>query len=162
MLNNRNVVGIALIVSLLVLLSGCATNAMTRAEREQAYNQYIIDEQLESVESIQAFRFSGWNELSDKHLIINTGVNRPYLITLRHTCVDLDFAQGIKINNTGSRLRADFDSISVPGNFSQRCFIDKIYKLSKEQRKTLISLHRNDNADEGESETESETETDMS
>ena len=34
MLNNRNVVGIALIVSLLVLLSGCATNAMTRAERE--------------------------------------------------------------------------------------------------------------------------------
>ena len=144
MLNNRNVVGIALIVSLLVLLSGCATNAMTRAERLQAYDQYIIDEKLESVDTIQAFRFSGWSELSDRHLIINTGINKPYLITLKNNCPDLDFTQGISVNNTGSRLRAKFDYISVPGKFSQRCFIEKIFKLTKEQRKEITGLHRQD------------------
>ena len=141
----RGVVGLALIVSLLVLLSGCATNSMTRAEREQAYNNYIETEKLESLDRITAFRFDGWSDLGRKHLIINTTGNRFFLIALRNECIDLDFSVGINIHNTGSLLRARFDSISVPGNMQPKCFIDKIYKITPEQRKTLVSLHKQDN-----------------
>ena len=144
MLNQRGVVGIALIVTLLVLLSGCATNGMTRAEREQAYDVFITNEKLESVSKITAFRFSGWNDLSDRHLILNVSVNRYYLVTLRSNCYGLDHSINIRVNNTGSILQAKFDSISVPSDYNLKCYIDSIHKISKEQRKALNSLHKQD------------------
>jgi hypothetical protein len=136
----RGVLGTALLVALLLLLSGCATNRMSRAELEQAYDQFIITEKLEATETITAFRFDGWSELGQKHLIIDTGVNRSYLVKLRNTCFNLETTMAIKINNMGSQLRAKFDSISVPDELSGRCFIDSMYRITKEQKKALLAL----------------------
>lgn len=158
---NRNVVGVALIVTLLVLLSGCATNGMSRLEREQAYDEFIVTEKLESLNRITAFRYSGWTDLrSDRHLILNVGVNRYYLLALRNSCFDLDHSLTIKVNNTGSSLQARFDSISVAGNRHQKCFIDRIYKITKEQRKALNGLHKSD-PDDADSEAKTEAKTDQ-
>ena len=155
---NRNVVGIALIVTLLVLLSGCATNGMSRIEREQAYDDFIVEEKLEPIKRITAFRYSGWTDLrSDQHLILNVSVNRYYLLKLRNSCFDLDNTLSIRVNNTGSSVQAKFDSISVAGDGHQKCFIESIYKITKEQRKTLNGLHKTmQQESEGEAKTEAE------
>ncbi len=141
---NRNVVGIALIVTLLILLSGCATSGMSRQEREQAYDDFIVSEKLEELKRITTFRFNGWNDLSDRHLILHVGVNRFYLITLRNDCYDLDRALNIRFNNTGSTLHSKFDSITVLSDPHMKCFIESIHEISKEQRKALVTLHRQD------------------
>ena len=147
----RGVLGTALLVALLLLLSGCATNKMTRAELEQAYDQFIVTEKLEASDTITAFRFDGWSELGTKHLIIDTGVNRSYLVTLRNNCFNLDYAMGIKIHNMGSQLRAKFDAISVPDEFSVKCYIQNLYKITKDQKKALWALDDPKPKDEQES-----------
>ena len=154
---NRNVVGIALIVTLLILLSGCATSGMSRLEREQAYDDFIVSEKLEELNRITTFRFTGWNDLSDRHLILHVGVNRYYLVTLRNYCFDLDNSISIRFNNTGATLRSKFDSITVPSDPHMRCFIETIHEISKEQRNTLLTLHKED-ADEAIDKQESKAE----
>ena len=136
----RGVMGTALLVALLLLLSGCATNRLSKAELEQAYEQFIVTEKLEASDTVTAFRFDSWSDLGTKHLIIDTGVNRSYLVELRNTCFNLDFATNIKINNMGNTLRAKFDSISVPDEFQARCYIENLYKITKDQKKALLAL----------------------
>lgn len=148
MIINRGTVGAVLIISLLILLSGCASYTMSKAERMEAYDSYIVAKKLPEQDTIHAFRFDSWSDLGNKHLIISTNVNKPYLVTLRNSCFELDHSMGIKIHNSGSLLRAKFDSISVPGGMNPRCYIEKIYKLTKEQKKELLAIGREEPAEE--------------
>jgi len=82
-------------------------------------------------------------------LIISTSFNKPYLIKLKTRCHDLSFAQTIAIHNTGSTLQAKFDSISVPKNTHQKCYIDAIYKLTKEQKEAIRKIGKAEKEDKG-------------
>lgn len=145
---NRGTVGAALLISLLLLLSGCATQTMTKAERMEAYDNFIVTEKLSEQDSIHAFKFYSWSDLGRKHLIISSSPHKPYLVTLRSTCFGLDHTMGIKIHNSGSLLRAKFDSFSVPDEMPARCYIEKIYKLTKAQKKELLAIGREKPAEE--------------
>ena len=129
-----------LAVLLSISLVGCATTGMSNAERTLAYDQFIVSEKLEELNQITAFRFDSWSSLGQEHLIISTSFNRPYLISLRNSCFDLNTANVIGINNTGSTLHAKFDSITVPKSIGQKCFIKSIYKLTKEQKDALSKI----------------------
>ena len=135
----RGVIGTALLVVLLIL-AGCATTNMSLSERSEAYDQFIVDEELEALDRITTFRFNGWASLSNEHLIVRTGVNRNYLLTLRNNCSELYYSQAIVINQTGRILQTKFDSISVPGDFPLRCFIKSIYKITPEQKKAMLAI----------------------
>ena len=137
----RGVIGSALIICLLIL-AGCATNRMSLSERSEAYDNYIVENKLEKLDRITTFRFEGWADLSDQHLIVSTSFNRIYLLTLKNTCFDLYSSSAIKINQTGSVLQAKFDSVSIPGKFEMRCFIDGIYKITRDQRKEILAIGR--------------------
>ncbi|NNJ71962.1 MAG: hypothetical protein HKP09_02145 [Enterobacterales bacterium] len=137
----RGVIGIALLISLFIL-AGCATNSLNLAERAEAYDAYIVEKKLEKLDRITTFRFDGWADLGEQHLIISTNVNRMYLLTFKNKCFDLHHSQAIKINQTGSVLQTKFDSIEVVDDFPMRCFIDGIYKISREQRRELIAIGR--------------------
>jgi len=54
----------------------------------------------------------------------------------------------IVVHNTGSSLQANFDSISVPKNNHQKCYIGKLYKITKEQKKTLVKIGKIDKEEE--------------
>ena len=137
----RGVIGIALLISLLVL-AGCATNSLSLAERVEAYDSYVVDKKLEKLDRISTFRLDGWADLGEQHLIISTSFNRIYLIKLKNKCFDLHHASAIKVNQTGSVLQTKFDSIQVVGDFPMRCYIDGIYKITREQRRELIAIGR--------------------
>jgi len=127
------------IVSLFLL--GCAAkDTMTREQKLEAYNAFIKTEQLKSIDRIQSFRLQGWTALDEKHMILSKSLNKPYLITFKNNCTDLDFANAIKVVNHGGMLQAKFDYITVPNTIEVRCYIASIYELSKEQKKALIAI----------------------
>ncbi len=143
-MNIQKIMQLIVVLMLTAFASACATNTMSKAERTEAYNQFVESEKLEELKSITAFKFDGWSSLGTEHLIISTRVNWPYLIKLKNRCYDLEFAQTIAVHNIGSSLQAKFDSISVMKNMPQKCYIEKIYKLTKEQRKTLVKIGKED------------------
>ena len=121
------------IMALLVALSGCASNSLTRAERNELYAEYIKTNNLESQDKITTFKFRSWRSLSNDYLIITTSPQRRYLIKLRNSCINLSFSNGIVINQHGSQLHAKFDAISPTEFPEQKCFIKSIYPLTREQ-----------------------------
>lgn len=135
----RGVIGTALLIALFIL-AGCATTNMSRTERTEAYNNYIVEKELEGLDRITTFRFDGWASLGDEHLIVSTGFKRNYLLTLKSNCYDLYHANRIVINQNGSVLQTKFDSVSVPGKFEIPCFIKSIHKITRDQKKELLAI----------------------
>ena len=119
----------------MLLLSACHNN------RRQAIDyQTFIDEQgLPSMHRVQHFKFQGWQPLDDRYLILRSNQRRSYLVKLMSTCVDLPFAQTIKVKQDSmTMLNAKFDSIEVPGTLNQECTIHSIYPMDKLQRQAVL------------------------
>lgn len=132
-----------LLIALAVVMTACASRyTLSDAERTAAYGEFIKSQPLTEVKNIRSFRLTGWRALGEEYLILNTGVKRPYLLKLKSKCFNLDYGQAIKINQSGSVLQANFDSISVLGEMQMKCYIHRIYKLNEEQKKQLIAIGR--------------------
>jgi hypothetical protein len=131
-------------VFLASLLAACASSGLSRAEKAALYDDYVSKTELEQVDRITTFRLHSWTPLDNKRLILRTSPSRAYLLTLDHECWNLDFAHGIKINqSTEWTLDAKFDSISVPDSASLKCHIKSIHKLTQDQAKELAKLDDN-------------------
>ncbi len=140
----KNIIRVTITLVMSVWMVACATTGMTQREQTEAYNKFIVDEKLESLKQITAFRFHSWSSLGDEHLLLYTSFNRPYLISFKNRCYDIQRAMNIGVDHTGSMLQANFDSILVPDSFGRKCFIKSIYKLTKEQRKAINKLDDKD------------------
>ena len=125
-----------------LLLVGCASSSsISLQEKNNQYNEFVNQFNLETQASINGFKFYNWQSLSDKFLIINVANNKNYLIKVKHSCADLSSAQAIHINRTSySRLYRGVDSISPQGFNQQRCFIDTIYPITAKQKTHLIDI----------------------
>jgi len=139
-MDNKGIRKLVLSLFFSALVTSCATSTMTNVEKTAAYNDYIASEKLEQKDRVTSFKFDSWSSLGQEHLIISTSFNKPYLITLKQRCMNLRFANVIRVNNTGSILDAKFDSISIPGTMGIKCFIKSIHKLNKEQKTALRKI----------------------
>ena len=98
------------------------------------------------VNGIRNYRFNGWNYVNDKAIIIDSSVNKRYLVTLRNSCRELSSREYIGTTAIGGHMRAGLDAVLVRRDgFSHsynhsyshssfdtnKCYIDKIYALSK-------------------------------
>ena len=129
---------IAVLLIAVLSLTGCASTETV--EEAPIYEQYIERHQLEELDKIASFRFDDWRSLDDRHLIISTSFTKPYLITLKHRCIDLADAHVIGVDNKGSTLNARFDSIHVLERPQSRCFIKTIHRLTREQADEIVRL----------------------
>lgn len=132
-----------LIFASIVLMGGCTSNRLTIEERVSLYNNHLIQIKAEEVDRITAFKFRGWRELGNRHLIVSTSLNRNYFISLRNPCIELSHSHSIGINRSDSSLNAKFDSIFVPSFPEQRCFIKTIHKITREQADEIDDLEDN-------------------
>lgn len=118
-------------LGLMVLLSltACATgNANLSLEEKLAKREYS---QGKEVDEVSNYRVDGWNYLDEKHVILNAGPSRNYLISLTIRCTDLRSAEAIGFTSTNTRLTR-FDKIVVGTETGERsCSIDRIYQLDK-------------------------------
>jgi hypothetical protein len=135
-----------IVLSLLCLaLTSCASRNLSETEKSSIIEAYITDEKLEQRSTISAFNLDSWTPLSDQYLILRTSPFRPYLIKLASRCQELDFSPTIVIDSRMSgSLSTGFDSVYTPENDVFKCYISRIYKLTKDQNKALISALNSD------------------
>ena len=109
------------------LLAGCVQTP------KLDYREYVG----EPVKSFYMVNYDGWTPVSDHSLVVWTGINEAYLITVNGYCPDLKFANAIAVTSTGNTVDK-FEKVIV-GRDS--CFIDEIRpvdtKQMKEDRKLL-------------------------
>lgn len=131
---------IILVALALIGLTGCASGRLSDAEKSTIIENFITSEKLEQRSTISAFNMDSWTSLSDEYLILRTSPFRPYLIKLFSRCDNLDFSPTLLINSRiPNSLSTGFDAIYTPDNLAFKCSISRIYPLSKEQNKALIS-----------------------
>jgi len=111
-----------------VLLGGCATGP------KLDYTDYAG----EPVKSFYMNTFDGWNVISKDQLVVWTGFNKAYLLTVTGYCPDLQFAQTIAVTSTGSTVDR-FEKVLVGRD---RCFIHEIRPLDTKQMKEDRKLLR--------------------
>ena len=141
MTNNR-LLSVSLFFGLSLSIASCANINDSKKDKQLIYQDFITAEKLEPLKKITSFHFYDWRSLDNQNLIISTTGNRPYLLTLSNYCVDLNYANAIIVNSTGSILQAKFDSITPVRHHGGKCLIESIYKISRDQADQLSALRK--------------------
>ena len=78
----------------------------------------------ESVPNIDsADKISDWSPLDNQHVLVNTAGQNTYLITLKHQCHGLTWAQNVTVSMSNNTIWAGFDAIKANG---RQCPIQRI------------------------------------
>ncbi|WP_154222767.1 DUF6491 family protein [Marinicella rhabdoformis] len=126
------------ILAFALVLSGCASNK-AKGPRVN-YQNFVVQERLESVNRITQFRMTRWQSLDERFFILNASRKRNYLIEVMGYCPDLKYGHTLRLDQSmSSSLQSKFDSVIVDSDPNQKCTIKNIYPLSKEQKDQLIS-----------------------
>ena len=110
------------------LFAGCATGP------KLDYTDYAG----EPVKSFYMDNFDGWTAVSKDQLVIWSGLNKAYLLTLTGYCPDLQYANAIAVTSTGNTVDR-FEKVIVG---KDRCFINEIRPLDTKQMKEDRKLMR--------------------
>lgn len=112
-----------------LVVAGCAAGtSVSRGEQAMdKYEPYLG----EPVRSFTAFRIDSWQSVDRDRLILWTGINNAWLITISGSCPDLMFTDRIRVSSTGSQV-STFDKVIVRGD---TCLIDKIEPINVRQMK---------------------------
>jgi len=110
------------------LLAGCATGP------KLDYTDYAG----EPVKSFYMSSFEGWTAISKDQLVVWSGINKAYLLTVTGYCPDLQVAQAIAVTSTGNTVDR-FEKVLVGRD---RCFIHEIRPLDTKQMKEDRKLLR--------------------
>lgn len=130
------------VLSLLAVLSGCSSNSISLQTQNENIRSYIASNNLQHVSRVNSFRFQGWNSLTDEFMFLSSSPKRNYLIELKGFCDDIRWAHVLRIHRqTDATLHAKFDSVFSLRNPQMNCRIDKIYPVTKEQRKAIYQLN---------------------
>lgn len=113
-----------LLVLVLTALLTSACGALKRNEKEPIlanYEPYIG----EPIRGFTSIRLSSWQSISRTQLILWTGANEAYLVTVSDTCPELQFTKTIRVTSTSSK-GSTFDQVLVG---SDRCQIQHIQPI---------------------------------
>jgi hypothetical protein len=119
------------IIPAAILASACATtgdgNSMIPRSNERLarYEPYLG----EPVDRFTAWRYDSFEPISRTQLVLRTGANHAYLLTVDGTCTELPFANTIGVTTTGRQV-TKFDSVLVGGD---RCLIKQIQPIDVRQ-----------------------------
>jgi hypothetical protein len=125
--------------TVLTLLTACASTTSKPLNPEQLAlsKGYLLGN---PVKDIRNYTLNGWNYVNDRAIIIDSSVNKRYLVTLRDRCHELSSRESIGTTATAGSMRAGLDAVLVRRDGAGRslnsfdthkCYIDKIYMISK-------------------------------
>jgi hypothetical protein len=120
----------------LVLATLSACSSIPRAERDRAALERYKDYAGAPVESFTYLgRFTGFQTLSQYQLVVFTGVNDAYLLTLSPPCSGLQFANGIGFTSRSSTISRGFDQVRFD---RERCRIAEIRPVNYREMKKAM------------------------
>jgi len=89
----------------------------------------------ERVQQIDAAAgISGWSHIDNQRVLVNVDEKSTFLLTLKHQCHGLAWAQNVSVTMSNNTIWAGFDAIRADG---LACPIDRIEKIDP---KTLLDL----------------------
>ncbi len=117
---------------LLLAVGIAACSGFPKREDDRATLQRYLDFAGEPVAQFTYLgRLDGWRPLGRDRLVVWTGLNDAYLLTVASPCLDLGFATRIGVTSTGSAVSRGFDSILLPRG--ERCRILEIRPVDYRQ-----------------------------
>ncbi len=116
-----------------VFCSGCLAAAFALPVYSLTPNG-DMGEPVRSIDS--AHEISDWSALDNQHVLINTSGQNTYLITLKHQCHGLTWAQNVTVSMSNNTIWAGFDVIKANG---LQCPIQRISIMSAQE---LLELDR--------------------
>lgn len=123
--------GTIICLCIALLMSSCATGRIELPEK------YALDSQLESVSYISKYQgYFSWDMVDYQSFILETSPSTFYLIVLQRAASELPFSESIRISNSGSRVRAGMDTVTVlgPSVKGPPYIIEKIYRLKDREQ----------------------------
>ena len=91
-------------------------------------------------ERIKQIRFANqidsWRALDNRHLVLEQGPMRTYLIRLKSTCFQLKYARHVGITSSNNTIYAGFDYVTADG---EQCPIESIDRVTKSEAELLRS-----------------------
>ncbi len=129
------------------VVAGCAssTSGLTEEQREQLYQQYIVQQQLAPARDIKNFKLRRWEALSEQSVLI-TSRGEDYLFTLQNRCSDIANASSVIVGRNS--LIAQFSdrpaTIGNPQLLPSQCLIKAIYPLTVAQATELRHLGKDE------------------
>ena len=125
------------------LLAGCASTLQKFSGPKLSYTEY-------AGEPIKSFYMQtgmdGWSPVSKDQLVVWSGINKAYLLTVTGYCPDLQFANAIAVTSTAHTVDK-FEKVIVG---KDRCFISEIRpidtKQMKEDRKLIREQQKKENS----------------
>jgi len=125
-----------------LLASACASESrISDADKLQLYRAHAGA----PVPNFQYFgRLDGWTPLGDTALAVWTKPSEVYLLELKGTCQDLDYAQAISVTNQFGRVYQNFDKVLVLSRASNQipCWIKEIRPVDAKALKQAESEKR--------------------
>jgi hypothetical protein len=125
-----------------LLASGCASQSrISDADKLQLYRAHAGA----PVPNFQYYgRLDGWTPLGETALAVWTKPSEVYLLELKGTCQDLDFAQAITVTNQFGRVYQNFDKVIVLGQGANQipCWIKEIRPVDAKALKQAESEKR--------------------
>lgn len=124
-------------------LIGSLVNAKSASQSQlnTAFSNYIVDQNIESQRNVKGFKYTGWQSLTDKYLIVTAAFNEDYLIETQGRCVELRKANAITLNRFSNfSLSTKGDSITPNNAADQTCLIKSIYALTPKQMEELLTI----------------------
>ena len=114
-------------------LGGCASLLLGAAPLH-AIPPDPVGEVVRSIPNADAI--SGWSPIDNQRVLVNLDEQSSYLLTLKHQCHGLGWAQNITVTMSNNTIWAGFDAIQADG---LACPIDSIRKVAP---KDLLELER--------------------
>jgi len=110
--------------ALAVLASACSS-IPPRARMADKLQEYQAAAG-EPVDSVRYTRLRSWEPLGERHVLIQMGPRKLYLVSLDHPCPELPWANSISVTSSTGRVHALFDNVQVR---DQRCRIGQIQPI---------------------------------
>jgi hypothetical protein len=93
------------------MLAGCA-GGPPRVEHSETLDRYL-DYAGEPIDRATSFRLDSWELVGRDRIVLWTGVNEAYLVTVWDTCRDLQFTQHIRVVTGIDNQISRFDKVMV-------------------------------------------------
>ena len=130
-----------------LITAGCS--GIPRRERDQETLDRYLRYAGPPVDHITYLgHYDNWQTVSRYQIVLWTGINDAYLITVSSPCENLQFAQRIGITQTANTISSRFDAVLVKG---WRCQINEIRPINYlKLRQDLREEHAREKAEKAE------------
>ncbi|RMX08290.1 hypothetical protein D8I35_04075 [Corticibacter populi] len=131
--STRNALLLGCVAAVATMLAACASTAGNAPEvsiEERLQKQHL---QIgESIQRIPSFGISGWSYLDKRHVLIDNGPGKQYLIRTDIDCDELAFANHLGYTSTaGALTRFDRLKSRSASGWPIDCNIEAIHQLDK-------------------------------